>query len=609
MPRARAALALAAAALLLLLTGLIVARGLAASAAGARLRRMAAAHGLQARWRDLTVSGAGRLRLTDLMLTNVARGDTVLLADSIGVAIDPAGLAALRLDVGAVSLAHARVRLHGGGAEPDSEVPAETPTAAEATARSERLRRAAATLVHNLLLPARRLPRLELRDVTLESAGGESLWRGGKVAWLTLAPRGRGVDLAAAGSMGLERPVPFQVSLHYGDDDRLRGGARFGLADTAGAVVETLRVSVDGALRQDHHARTLTLVDTTRVWIGRLPFRVGGRIAEQGPRFAASIAAAGLTGPAIIASLPRAVVGPLAGLAVDGSFDWRLAVDLDLAHPDSVAFDADVTPHGLTLDAAHSALDVMQLHGPFTAAIHLPHDRIVYRTLSEANPYYRPLVGIDPRLRYAVVTNEDGGFFHHRGFNTEAIRMATAENLKAGGYRRGAGTITMQIARNLWLGHRRTLSRKAQEVVLAWVLEHLTGLSKERLLEIYLNIIEWGPGVHGAAEATHFYFDHDPGYVTVDEALFLTTLVPSPSRWRGRFAPDGGLRRWTRAQMHFIGRAMVARGWLPPEALPPTDSLRVDLRGPARALFGPAAVPTDTTRADTAGVEARAIRP
>src|SRR5207247_300673 len=184
------------------------------------------------------------------------------------------------------------------------------------------------------------------------------------------------------------------------------------------------------------------------------------------------------------------------------------------------------------------------------------------------------------------------------------IRLATAENLKAGGYRRGAGTITMQLARNLWLGHRRTLSRKTQEVVLAWVLEHLTGLSKQRLLEIYLNIIEWGPGVHGAAEATHFYFAEDPSSVTVDEALFLTTLVPSPTRWRGRFAPDGSLRRWTRAQMHFIGRAMVGHGWLAPEQLPPTDSLRVELRRPARELLMPRA-PADTSAADTTGVEAQ----
>src|SRR6185369_13127004 len=185
-----------------------------------------------------------------------------------------------------------------------------------------------------------------------------------------------------------------------------------------------------------------------------------------------------------------------------------------------------------------------------------------------------------------------GGFFRHRGFNTDAMRAAFAANLRAGAYRRGAGTITMQLARNLWLGHERTLSRKAQEVVLAWILEHLTGVPKRRLLEIYLNIIEWGPAVHGADEASRFYFDHDAGSLTVPEALFLATVVPAPSRWRWRFDDNGELRRFTQAQMHFIGRAMVAKGWLDPAQLPGTDSLRVELRGPARDIVMP-----DTTRA------------
>jgi membrane peptidoglycan carboxypeptidase len=90
------------------------------------------------------------------------------------------------------------------------------------------------------------------------------------------------------------------------------------------------------------------------------------------------------------------------------------------------------------------------------------------------------------------------------------------------------------------------------------------GLSKERLLEIYLNIIEWGPDVHGAGEAARFYFDRDPAELSVSEALFLTTIVPSPLRWRSRLDASGALRPWEKAHMHFIGRAMIAKGWLRP---------------------------------------------
>jgi membrane peptidoglycan carboxypeptidase len=115
------------------------------------------------------------------------------------------------------------------------------------------------------------------------------------------------------------------------------------------------------------------------------------------------------------------------------------------------------------------------------------------------------------------------------------------------------------------------------------VLENLTGLSKDRLLEIYLNIIEWGPGVHGAAEAARFYFDKEPIELSLDESLFLTVLVPSPSRWRSRVDADGALRPWARQQMAFIARKMATRGVLDSAAVPAAESLRVELRGPAAA--------------------------
>jgi membrane peptidoglycan carboxypeptidase len=119
------------------------------------------------------------------------------------------------------------------------------------------------------------------------------------------------------------------------------------------------------------------------------------------------------------------------------------------------------------------------------------------------------------------------------------------------------------------------------------------------MLEIYLNIIEWGPDIHGADEAARFYFDRDAGDLTPDQALFLVTLVPSPGRWRNRFDRTGALRPFARAQMHFIGRAMIAKGWLTPDRLHGADSLDVVLTGPARALLVPGAAAADSTAADT----------
>jgi hypothetical protein len=451
------------------------------------------------------------------------------------------------------------------------------------------VRQRADALVRALLVPARALPTLEVRD--LEIARGDE--PRATISGLDLTHETGAANLAIAGTLHGEAEVPFDVLLRWESDDHLTGLAEFHVAADPPPAPQSVRLLVDGHLTQDARAREVRIADGTTVRIGDLAVGVAGMVRALGPRFQLSIAADHLTADAFRRNVPASVLGPLAGLELRGAFDWRAGFDLDLAQPDSVRFHADVVPHDLALDARLSRPSLQALASPFTASIHLPHDRVVTRALSGLNPHYRPLERISAYLRDGVVTNEDGGFWKHRGFNTEAIGLAVAANLRAGSYKRGAGTITMQLARNLWLGHRRTLARKAQEVALAWLLEHLAGLTKERLLEIYLNIIEWGPDVHGADEAARYYFDEDAAQLSLPEALFLAIVVPSPTKWRWRFTPDGTLRPFARAQMHFIAGKMAAKGWLDPASVPPADSLQVRLRGPARARF---AAP-DTTAA------------
>ena len=585
----RLAAAAIVAALLLAATG----PALIARLAESRIQAAARARGLVAHWRRASGSWPARVTFRDLVVRRAAEGDTVLRADSLDVALDPWALLVLHRRVAAVALSHAAIRLPAHrAAETDTLAPEAAPPPvrsrrAEPPDRSQAVRRSAETLARLLVLPARALPRLDLRDVTLSTPpGADLLWSGARLAWLELRPGPTGVALAAAGAIAGEREIPFETSLLYAPSDRITGGARIGIPDSYGSV-SPLRVSVDGTLAQNRRTGSFALADTTRVTVGNLPLRLGVRLQRRGPAFRFRLAADGLTEGRVKASLPPAILGPLLDVSVRGSWDYRLGLDLDLSRPDSVSFTANVIPHGLSLDPAGTRLRLLGLDQPFVASIHLPRDRVVSRDLSAANPFFRPLDAIAPTLVYAVVTNEDGGFFHHRGFNLEAMRGAIVENLRAGAFRRGAGTITMQLARNLYLGHERTLSRKFREVVLAWTLEHLSGVSKQRLLEIYFNIIEWGPDVHGAGEAARYYFDRDPARLSVDEALFLATVVPAPTKWRYRFDAAGELRPFERAQMHFIGRAMIAKGWLAPEDLPAAETLRVELRGTAReALEG-----------------------
>ena len=569
--------------------------------AAGRIHAAAAARGLTVSWRKLTLSGLGRVRLSRVVAARAGADgapDTLFRADSVAVALDLGSLWRLRPRVGSLGLWHARIRLPARhAAEIDTLAPDDLPGGGASKgnpARAARIRHSAESWVRLLSAPARRLPRLELNDVEISTGNGEdALIRGLRIARLDLKSVADGIRLSTAGSLRFEREVPFDATFTYGREDRIRGSARFLIPGSTRARTDTLLMSAEGTLRQNYRRGLVTIGEGSRVTIGRLSLRIEGRFASTGPFVHLAVCADSLTEKQVKRSMPPAVLGPLLDVGIRGSWDHRVALDLDLARPESVRFDADVVPHRLVLDPARTSLRLLGLDEPFVAVVLLPRGARAVRDLSGNNPHFRTLDAISPDLVHAVVTNEDGGFFGHRGFNTEAMKQAIAENLKAGAYRRGAGTITMQLARNLYTGHARTLSRKGQEIVLAWILEHLTRVSKERLLEIYLNIIEWGPGIHGADEAARFYFDRDARDLTLDQSLLLSTIIPSPSRWRWRFDSNGTARGYMKAQMHFIGRAMIAKGWLAPEALPPADSLRVELAGPARAIFFP-----DTTRAD-----------
>lgn len=136
---------------------------------------------------------------------------------------------------------------------------------------------------------------------------------------------------------------------------------------------------------------------------------------------------------------------------------------------------------------------------------------------------------ISPHLRRAVIAAEDASFFVHEGFDWEGIRDAALYNLEAGEMKRGGSTITQQLAKNLYLSSERSMFRKAREALITRSLEqHLT---KERILELYLNVAEWGRGVYGAEAAARHHFGKSANELTLDEAAWLAAMLPSPQRY------------------------------------------------------------------------------
>lgn len=142
---------------------------------------------------------------------------------------------------------------------------------------------------------------------------------------------------------------------------------------------------------------------------------------------------------------------------------------------------------------------------------------------------WMPLSRVSPSLRQAVVAAEDAAFFTHEGFDWEGIKEAAKYNLEAGELKRGGSTITQQLAKNLYLSSERSLFRKAREALITRSLEdHLT---KERILELYLNVAEWGQGVYGAEAAARHHFKKSARDLTPDEAAWLAAILPSPRRY------------------------------------------------------------------------------
>ncbi len=137
-----------------------------------------------------------------------------------------------------------------------------------------------------------------------------------------------------------------------------------------------------------------------------------------------------------------------------------------------------------------------------------------------------PLSRISPHLRRAVILSEDARFYQHHGFDWEAIKLAAEKNWKKKRFAYGGSTITQQLARNLYLSTHKSLWRKLKELIIAYKMENK--LSKNRILELYLNVVEWGRGVYGAEAASRYYYHKHASNLTVDEAVRLAVILPSP---------------------------------------------------------------------------------
>jgi monofunctional biosynthetic peptidoglycan transglycosylase len=181
---------------------------------------------------------------------------------------------------------------------------------------------------------------------------------------------------------------------------------------------------------------------------------------------------------------------------------------------------------GLWLLAALTLVALRWIDPP-TTAVHIERR---FQAWADHKPYHEsyrfiPLSQISPQLQHAVIAAEDGRFYEHNGFDWKQIQIAAEDDME-GGRSRGASTITQQLVKNLFFGTNRSLLRKAAEATFVPVAE--IALGKQRILELYLNVVEWGPGIYCADAACH-YWDHTEAHnIGREQSARLAAILPAP---------------------------------------------------------------------------------
>lgn len=173
-------------------------------------------------------------------------------------------------------------------------------------------------------------------------------------------------------------------------------------------------------------------------------------------------------------------------------------------------------------------MDLAYLKFPFVHAVYENGKFLKEIILDAENPFFVPLDKISPHLIHTVILTEDRNFYKHKGVDMDGLGFAVLYNIAAKKVVRGGSTITAQLVKNLFLSQQRRISRKFEEMILIWLMEEVFRIGKDRMLEIYLNIIEFAPNVYGIEEASKLYFSKPAHELSLSESLVLTYIIPRP---------------------------------------------------------------------------------
>ena len=285
---------------------------------------------------------------------------------------------------------------------------------------------------------------------------------------------------------------------------------------------------------------------------------------EQDTVYKLKIAIPKMKAQQFITSLPKGLFSHFVGMETQGNFEYKLDYKFVKHKQNQLVFESKLTKENLRI-LKYGEANLSKLNSEFTyrAIENGVPQRPIF--VGASNPNYTPIDQISPYLQKAVLTCEDPSFFSHRGFINDAFKQSIIKNLKTKKFSRGASTISMQLVKNVFLTREKTLSRKLEEILLVYILENNHISSKQRMLEVYFNVIEWGPNVYGIGEAANFYFSKKPSDLNLKECLFLASIVPKPKKFMYEFDTDGFLKAFENKKQTFISNLMLRRGLIIPD--------------------------------------------
>ena len=341
----------------------------------------------------------------------------------------------------------------------------------------------------------------------------------------------------------------------------------------AAEPVRDVALTASGTLAIDRAAKSLRISDG-RIKSRNVEYDLGfaaqladpNRTEHPAATLSATLSVASVPCQDLLDSIPAGLAPDLQGFELKGAIQASVELAIDWAALKKTRFSSTVLAPGAGINncrvvAAPERVSADRLRGSFEHTVPVGDEWMTFTVGPESDEYV-PLSKVSRHLTRSLMTTEDSRFYRHDGFITKEFRMALIKNLEKGRFAYGASSISMQVVKNVLLARKKTVSRKLEELFLTWYIER--ELSKDRILEIYVNAIEFGPGIYGIKRAAKRYFNKHPRRLNPVESAFFSSILPAPVRRFKQYC-RGWAGRWTQGKIDRILDIMLERNRLDEE--------------------------------------------